>query len=258
MHNTDIKYEKPNILGGGFPCPRCQNKIYATPQQLFAGSISCSVCNLQLHVNMEQSKETLSKLKEFGNEYPAEAAKQSAKIPRQKVQSPVHQKTIDLGQFVKNNRIKYMYKDESRLMRLLNKYFYGGRKDSKFMDYYATVGKTRLVYVPRKWWDKATEEEKVILLRHELIHMKQIEKYGQFLFFFQYICLPFRRAKFEKDAYEETLRARHEYWGKQSITSSKFREWVINQITSSSYLWMRPSTRRINHWYDDALQKILG
>lgn len=259
MVESTAKYTDQNMFGRGFPCPRCKNQIVASVQELFAGLLVCPTCNLQLSVDKKQSDETLNKLKEFNQKHSGIMNK----TPAQK-KSPKKMIAPTASKFVEDNSIKLIYKDESRLMRAFNKLFYFGKKDSKFMNYYATTGKNRIVYIPRGWWSKASDEEKVILLRHELIHMKQMERYGRFLFLFLYFCFPFPiglayyRAKFEKEGYEETLRARYEYWGSELITSRECKDWIVSQFTGGVYLWMWPFKKGISVWYDKTVREIIS
>ncbi len=258
-HN--IQHSKQNMFGAGFPCPRCQNKITTTIDNIIGtGMITCSICNLQLQLNAKESVDSIEKLKTFNQKHP-DVAKASVRTDSPK--PIIHQTKISLPDFLQQQKLKCVYKDKSRLMRFFNRYFYLGKKDSDFMDYYATSWKDNVVYVPRKWWDKASEQEKIILLRHEIIHHKQMARYGFFFFFLLYFLIPFPigfayfRAKFEKEAYAETLRARYEYWGKDNITSSATKDWIIKQFTSSFYGWMWPFKGSITLWYEKTIQDIV-
>ena len=253
------QYSDQNLFGRGFPCPRCQNKIITTAQDLLgAGTIVCSKCNLQLNVDMQQSKDTLLELQNFNRKHSDIMKKPSPPPVVPKFTMP-----LNLSQFLRTQKVTLIYKDESRVMRLFNKCFYGGKLDSVFMNYYATAGKKGVVYIPRKWWEKASDEEKIILLRHEIVHHKQMKHYSWPLFFFLYSCIPFPigfayfRAKFEKEAYVETLRARYEYWGADSINSSETMDWITKQFVSGAYGWMWPFKKSVERWYKKISQEII-
>ncbi len=157
-------------------------------------------------------------------------------------------------------KVKRIWKHESKLMRLCGKLM-GGDK-GQFMSIYATTMGNK-IYLPEGWWNGADEQQRVILLRHELVHVKQMAKYSVPLFFFLYIFVPFPiglgyfRAKFEKEGYAETLKARYEYYGESDIKSAECREWIVKQFTGSAYGWMWPFKKSINKWYDKTIQEII-
>lgn len=159
-----------------------------------------------------------------------------------------------------HSHIQMIWKRESRLMRCCGKLM--GGEQGKFMLLYATTIGNK-IYMPKTWWDGATEQQRLILLRHEEVHVRQMKKYSVVFFFFLYLFvffpvgLGYFRAKFEKEAYSETLRARHEYWGENSISSHQCRNWVIQQFTSSTYGWMWPFKKHLNRWYDKQLNNII-
>ena len=61
--------------------------------------------------------------------------------------------------------------------------------------------------------------------------------------------------KFEREAYEETLRAIAEEPGGIAYLRSdkKLRESIISNFTTAKYIWMWPFRRSIEKWYDDTL-----
>ena len=165
-----------------------------------------------------------------------------------------------IPKFLKDNNIQLIWKHQSSIMNICGKFM--GGDGGKFMTLYATtIG--RKIYMPKTWWDNATDKQRMILLRHELVHVNQMKRYSVPVFLLLYLFIPlpaglsYFRAKFEKDGYEETLRARYEYWGKDSITSSECRYWVTQQFLGSAYGWMWPFKRSINNWYDKTLQEII-
>ena len=153
-------------------------------------------------------------------------------------------------------------KVNSKLMLLINRFLliltFGGMKT--FMTTYTTtMGNT--VYVPSQWalW---TEQSKVRILRHERIHMRQAKKYTRLLFSFLYLFVPlpigyaYFRAKFEMEAYEETIRAAFEQGGVKAVEDSEFRAHIINQFTGPAYLWMMPDRVKMFSWYTKTVAKL--
>ena len=62
----NIKSSNQAIGGSGFKCPNCQNIIVSTISIILAGGpIICTHCNLTLNLDINKSRESLDKLKEF-------------------------------------------------------------------------------------------------------------------------------------------------------------------------------------------------
>jgi len=151
-------------------------------------------------------------------------------------------------------------KRDSKLMRLFNFlvwFFSFGRVDNFMTGYATTIGYT--VYVP-EYWDLLTAEEHVKVLRHERVHLRQQRKYTRPLYFFLYafvflpIGLAYFRAKFEKEAYEETMRCWFEEGGLLLVASRRSR--VVAHFSSAVYGFMWPFRRRVESWFDDTLERI--
>lgn len=130
---------------------------------------------------------------------------------------------------------------------------------TNFMSYFiTTVGTT--VYVPDEW-DSWSPSRKAIILRHERVHMRQARDFGNLKFFFLYLLFPvpaffaFFRTKFEKQAYEESIRAYFEYYGSKFFTPA-LREDTIRNFTTASYLWMWPWKSSIEKWYDSVVAAV--
>jgi hypothetical protein len=77
-----------------------------------------------------------------------------------------------------------------------------------------------------------------------------------------YVLLPlpmglaYFRARFEKEAYAETIRAAAEVWGVQYPRSAEHRKYVIDQFMGPSYGWMWPFRRGLERWYDQILATL--
>lgn len=161
-------------------------------------------------------------------------------------------------------KFRVVKKSDSLLMKVINGFllvltFW---QLKKFMtDFITTVGET--VYVPDDW-NTQTEVGRMIVLRHERIHMRQKKKYGMFLFSFLYLFVPlpgvfaYYRQKFEREAYEESMWALVELVpnGLDILATYSFREAMIRHFTSSEYFWMWAKSEDIGDWYDETHKKI--
>lgn len=138
-----------------------------------------------------------------------------------------------------------------------------GRMRSFMQDFITTLGTT--VYVPESW-GSMLEHEKMIILRHERVHMRQRARYGGLLFSLAYLFFPlpcvfaYARMKFEQEAYAEGLKATVELlvMGDQIIQTREWRERHIGYFTQASYFWTWPWRRCIEKWYDHAVKEALG
>jgi hypothetical protein len=122
-----------------------------------------------------------------------------------------------------------------------------------------TIGE--VVYVPDSW-EKRPYQSKMVVLRHERVHMRQGQKYTKLLYSFLYLFFPlptlvsYFRMRFEREAYEESLRAMKEYYGIGSIQNAKLREDTIKHFTSAEYFWMWPWKKSLGKWYDGFVEKL--
>ena len=158
---------------------------------------------------------------------------------------------------------RIVYKADDQLSRLIDRALrivtLGGQ--SQYMTHYHTViGDT--LYVP-SGWDAASPVRKMILLRHERVHLRQRRRMGDVWMALQYMLpiLPmgaaYGRARIEWEAYEETLRATAELMGLEAAKSPELRAHILRQFTSAAYGWMWPFPGIVNKWYDRALRAIL-
>ncbi len=149
-------------------------------------------------------------------------------------------------------------KTSSILMRVINAFLWltSFGRTSFMTDFTTTLGTT--VYVPTGW-DARTPTHQCVVLRHERVHMRQAKKYGFLVFAFLYLFVPvpfFRasyRTRFEKEAYEESLRAGLEYG--QDLTGDMYRAGMVGHFTSSEYLFMWTKKEDIEGWFDAALKR---
>ena len=148
-------------------------------------------------------------------------------------------------------------KGDSRFMRFLSKILFFNKT---FMTgFHTTVGNT--LYVAPSWEDMS-DEGRAALLRHERVHLRQQRRYTKVLFSLLYVLvLPVVftfRAKFEREAYEESLRARLEYWGPEAFTEQAREAMIHNFVSGATYLWMWPFRARVARWYDAEVKKLLA
>lgn len=129
----------------------------------------------------------------------------------------------------------------------------------KFMTHFVTtIGNT--IYLPSEWsgW---TTANKLAILKHERVHMRQSRDVGRLKFSLLYLFLPFPvvfshyRKKFEMEAYEESLRTYVKEYGPEILTP-EVRENMIRHFTSSEYLWMWPWRKSVEAWYDNFVASL--
>jgi hypothetical protein len=135
---------------------------------------------------------------------------------------------------------------------------FGGQR--QYLTHYHTViGYT--LYVPASW-SQGTDLDRLILLRHERVHMRQRRRYGLLGMAFLYLIpllplgLAYGRARLEWEAYEETLRATAEHLGIDVARSPALRAKLIERFTGADYGWMWPFPKTVGRWIDEAIRDI--
>ncbi len=134
-----------------------------------------------------------------------------------------------------------------------------GRMRSYMTAYQTTIGET--VYVSADW-DERPLDARYIAMRHERVHLRQFDSYGLPVMAVLYLLVPMPmglawfRAHFEREAYEETIRAATEVYGIEYVRDAAFRDRIIDQFTGSSYGWMWPFRRSLERWYAGVLEGI--
>ena len=131
---------------------------------------------------------------------------------------------------------------------------------SQYLSHYHTViGDT--LYTPARW-DSTSDPDKVIVLRHERVHLRQRRRYGlplmAFLYFVPFfpIGLAYGRARIEWEAYEETLLATAELKGLDAARSPELRAAIVRRFTGGAYAFMWPFRRMVEGWYDRCLARV--
>ena len=156
---------------------------------------------------------------------------------------------------------RIVYKELSPLMRMVGLLLFlltAGAQRSFMSDYVTTIGTT--VYVPFKW-DAWTDDIKIGVLLHERVHMRQAKKYTFPLYAFLYLFVPlplglaYFRMRFEREAYEETIRYDLETRPKllDPERLALFRRVIIDQFTTGAYGWMWPFRHQLECWFDDVV-----
>ncbi|HEV8244668.1 MAG TPA: hypothetical protein VGP93_02830, partial [Polyangiaceae bacterium] len=123
----------------------------------------------------------------------------------------------------------------------------GGQRG--YLSHYHTVlGYT--LYTPDSW-ESTPDLDRVIVLRHERVHLRQRRRYGFALMAFLYIIpffplgLAYGRARLEWEAYAETLRATAELKGLSAARDRRLRRSLIARFTGPDYGWMWPFPRSL-------------
>jgi hypothetical protein len=153
-------------------------------------------------------------------------------------------------------------KRESALSKLIDLALrvltFGAQRE--FMTRYHTVlGKT--LYTPSAW-EATSDLDRLIVLRHERVHLRQRRRLSFPLMAFLYLIpffpvgLAYGRARLEWEAYEETLSATAELRGLSAIRSRELREHIVRRFTGADYAWMWPFRGAVEGWYDRAVARI--
>ena len=134
-----------------------------------------------------------------------------------------------------------------------------GRMDAYLTDYQTTIGRTVYVTPDFESWDA---DRRYVTLRHEAVHLRQFRKFSLPGMALLYLLVPLPiglawcRARFERAAYAETIRAAAEVWGRERPRDPAFRAHVVDQFIGASYGWMWPFRRQIERWYDRILATL--
>lgn len=134
-----------------------------------------------------------------------------------------------------------------------------GRQRQYMTRYHTVLGQT--LYVP-SLWARLSEIDKLVLLRHERVHLRQARRLGPVLMALAYL-LPFFplglawcRARLEWEAYTETLWATAELRGLEAVRDPELRERIVRRFVGPDYGWMWPFSKQIYRWYDAVLAEI--
>jgi len=155
-------------------------------------------------------------------------------------------------------------KDESRFQRALHLALITitfGRMRAYLNGYHTTIGQR--VYVTSDW-EQRDPDQRYLTLCHERVHMRQFRRYTFLGMTLLYLLAPlpmgaaYFRARFERQAYEETIRATAKLYGHDHVAAPAFRARIIEQFTGPSYGWMWPFKKQLERWYDSVLDALHG
>jgi len=154
-------------------------------------------------------------------------------------------------------------KDQSRLsvaidwaLRLLTL----GAQRHFMTRYHTVIGDTLYVCAA---WHGMSDVARTVLLRHERVHLRQRRRYGFVPFALLYLLpffplgLAYFRARFEWEAYVETLRATAELRGTGALADPELRGELVRRFVGADYAWMWPFPRTIERWFDRAVSEII-
>lgn len=135
---------------------------------------------------------------------------------------------------------------------------FGGMRG--YLDSYQTTIR-RTIYVTADWDDR-DPLDRYVTLRHEAVHLRQFRRWTLPGMAILYVLLPLPmglawcRARFEQEAYAESIRAAAEVWGPDAPRDPAFRARIVEQFTGASYGWMWPFRASVERWYDRVLAEV--
>jgi hypothetical protein len=159
-------------------------------------------------------------------------------------------------------RMRIVRKDQSPMHRAIHVILIAvtlGRMRSYLESFQTTIGNT--IYVTPDW-DLLSVEQRYVTLRHEAVHLRQFRRWTLPGMAICYVLLPLPlglawfRARFEKEAYAESVRAAQDVWGRDYVRQPGFRNSIIDQFLSASYGWMWPFRGSMLRWYNRVLQEL--
>jgi hypothetical protein len=142
--------------------------------------------------------------------------------------------------------------------RLLRALTLGGQ--SRYLtDYVTTLGRTILV---PDGWGRVPALRRYEVLRHELVHVRQFERWGWVGMVLIYglfplpVGLAWGRARLEWEAYAETLRVTAEVEGIAAARDPKLHAEIVARFTGPDYAWMWPFPATVQRWIDACVAEI--
>jgi hypothetical protein len=160
-------------------------------------------------------------------------------------------------------RFRVVDKSDSRLQRVIDRALrivtFGGMR-GYLTDYVTTIGST--VYVCSDWHGRS-DDDRWATMRHEAVHLRQFRRWTLPGMAFLYLLIPlpvgiaYFRMRFEREAYEETIRCEHALYGMPYVRGV-LRAHVIDQFRGPAYGWMWPFRRALERWYDAQVSRLAG
>ncbi len=161
-------------------------------------------------------------------------------------------------------RFRLIHKSQSGFQKLIHnalKVITFGQMRTYLSQYHTTLGQR--IYVPNSW-EETSENSRYVTLCHERIHMRQFRKFTWPGMTLLYLLVPFPmgiayfRARFEMQAYAESIRAAAEVWGAEYVQDNDYKDYLLSQFTGASYGWMWPYRGKLERWYQRALEAAVG
>lgn len=124
-------------------------------------------------------------------------------------------------------------------------------------DFHTVIGRTLFV-APS--WRTLPDVDRVILLLHERVHLRQGRRLGFLGMALVYLLpifpvgLAYGRARLEWEAYTETVRATAARKG--LAAAEALRPGIVRRFCSADYGWMWPFPVTVNRWYDRVIAQI--
>jgi hypothetical protein len=195
-----------------------------------------------------------------GSDQPTEQSRANA-VDQQRPHAPMlDQLLADLQlEFPKFRIIRKQQSRFSRLVDVLLRILTANQMRTFMTHYHTVIGDT--LYVPLSW-ERMSAVDKIILLRHERVHLKQRRRLTFAGMAFVYLVpflpwgLAYGRARLEWEAYTETLKATFELLGPDAASSPALRRHIIDRFCNAEYGWMWPFRSQLNRWYDRALRDL--
>lgn len=134
-----------------------------------------------------------------------------------------------------------------------------GGQDRYLTQYVTTLGAT--IWVPATW-EQWSPRSRYKVLRHELVHVRQFERYtwvGMVLlygFFPLPAGLAWGRAVLEWEAYAVTLEVEAELEGLDAARSPALHDEIVQRFTGPDYGWMWPFERWVRRRIAETLTAI--
>jgi hypothetical protein len=158
-------------------------------------------------------------------------------------------------------RFRVVEKSRSRFQRAIHRALvivtFGGMR-RYLTDYVTTIGST--VYVCSDWAARS-DQDRWATMRHEAVHLRQFRRWTVPGMAFLYLLVPlpvglaYFRMRFERAAYEETIRCEAELYG-LAFVKGVLRAHILEQFSGPSYGWMWPFRRALERWYDDQVSRL--
>jgi hypothetical protein len=157
-------------------------------------------------------------------------------------------------------RFRIAYKRDSRLQQAIHhalRIITLGRMSTYATQYHTVL--FGVLWVPDSW-DAMSDVDRVILLRHERVHLRQRERMGDVGMAFVYLVpffplfLAYGRARIEWEAYEETITATAELLGLDRARALKPH--IVRRFVSADYGWMWPFPQVVEGWFDEHLATL--